>query len=174
MSTLKFNKWQTTEGQTIQTIAQVVQTVKTDTFTTNVALVSGGSPISGLGVSITPLYATSKILIFCTLNVAGSANVTQVYSWLARGNTKIGAGTPAGSRIGTGGRYYLADNNISGMINMHFLDSPATTDLITYNAYVAVENTSGIVAVNRTVNDTDNNTNGSRQSSVLTVMEVLQ
>jgi hypothetical protein len=155
-------------------IVQVVSVVKTDTFTTTTTAASGGVVVTGLSASITPKKTTSKILVMAMVNVAGTSTTTQVYSWLARGSTKIGVGAAAGSRVTVGGRFYLADNNVSGMINMTFLDSPATISTTTYNVYIGTQTASGSVVVNRTINDTDNTTDGARSASTLTLMEVAQ
>lgn len=106
------------------------------------------------------------------LNVDGTGAVTQVYSWLARGSTKIGVGDAEGSRITIGGRFYYNDNNVSGMIPMTVLDSPETTSELTYNVYIGTETATGSVVVNRTINDTNNATNGTRSASTLTIMEI--
>ena len=155
-------------------IVQVVSVVKTDTFTTTTTAASGGVVVTGLSASITPKKTTSKILVMAMLNVDGTSGTTQVYSWLARGSTKIGVGDAAGSRVTVGGRFYYADNNASGMINMTFLDSPATISTTTYNVYIGTQTASGSVVVNRTITDTDNNTDGARSASTLTLMEVAQ
>lgn len=155
-------------------VVQVVSTTKTDTFSTTTTAASGGVVVTGLSATITPKKTSSKILVMAVLNVDGTGNVTQVYSWLARGSTKIGVGDAAGSRITVGGRFYYNDNNVSGMIPMTFLDSPATTSELTYNVYIGTETASGSVVVNRTITDTDNTTNGTRSASTLTLMEIAQ
>ena len=153
-------------------ILQVVSTFMPTTFTTtNTLIVNGGAVIPGLAVNITPTTATSKMFLITTINCDSTSGNTQAYFWLARGAAKIGVGIGEGSRVAIGGRFYYPDNNISGMVMMTFLDTPATTSPITYNVYAGTEST-GSVVINRTINDTDNTTNGTRSSSVLTVMEV--
>jgi len=153
-------------------VLQVISATKTDTFSTTTTMTSGGAAITGLSVTITPSSTSSKFLLSSVINCDGTSAVTQCYAWLARGSTKIGAGDPVGSRIGTGGRFYYESNDVSGTIPMQYLDSPSTTSPITYNVYIATENAAGSVVVNRTINDTNNTSNGSRQSSTLTVMEI--
>ena len=185
MSTLSVDNFQgltsnvinMSSGQVIYmpgSVLQVQQAYLNTTFSTTTTMASGGAVITGLSVTITPKKSSSKMLLMCVLNVDGTSTVTQAYSWLARGSTKIGAGAPSGSRIGIGGRFYYADNNVSGMIPMNFLDSPGTTSPITYNVYIATQTASGSAVVNRTINDTDNDTDGSRQSSTLIAMEIAQ
>lgn len=169
---MKFNRWQGTDGAVINSVVQVVSVTKTDTFSTTTTHASGGAVVTGLSATITPRSSTNKILVTAVLNVDGTSTITQVYSWLARGSTKIGVGDAAGSRITIGGRFYFQDNNVSGMIPMTVLDSPATTDEITYNVYIGTQVATGSVVVNRTINDTNNTTDGTRSASTLTIMEI--
>ena len=155
-------------------IIQVVQSFMDSTFSTTTTASSGGTVVPALAVTITPKKSSSKILVMAILNCDGTVNVTQVYSWLARGSTKIGVGAAAGSRVTIGGRFYYADNNVSGMIPMTYLDTPSTISPITYNVYIGTETATGSVVLNRTIADTDNTTNGTRSSSTLTVMEIAQ
>ena len=177
MSTLLLNQVQSLTGKTIlQTtgsILQVKSTIVTSQFTTSATMTSagGGAAITDLSVSITPTASTNKMWVMAQLNCAGQAGATQVYAYLARGTTPIGVGPAAGNRSPIGGRYYLNDANTSGMIWMQFLDSPNTTNGITYNVYVGTQNT-GTVYINRTQNDEDQ-IYGARGSCVLTVMEVV-
>jgi hypothetical protein len=171
MSIVRANRWQRTDGSTYGTVLQTVSVTKTDTFSTSVNASAGGSIITGLSATIIPYSTSNKILLFCTLNCAGTNGVTQVYTWLARGVNKIGVGDAASTRTQIGGRFYHPDNAVAGMINMHVLDSPATTSSITYNVYMGAES-SGAVYLNRTVSDTDNTTNGTRSASMLTLMEI--
>ena len=153
-------------------VIQVASVTKTDTFSTTTTLASGGSLVTGLSVTITPKKLSSKLYVYCVLNCAGTSTITQVYAWLARGATKIGAGDAASSRIGSGARFYYENNAVSGTIPLAFLDSPASTTAVTYNVYVGTQTASGSAVINRTISDTDNNFDGSRTSSTLTVMEI--
>lgn len=178
MSTLLTNQIQSLTGKkilgTTGSILQVQSTILQTTFTTTSIITTsgGGAAVTGLSASVTPSSTTNKILIMCSLNIQGQANATQSYAYLARGSTPIGVGTGAGSRPGMGGRYYWNDSNVSGMIWMMYLDSPATTNATVYNVYVGTENASYTVYVNRTQSDSDS-LNGARTSSVITVMEVV-
>jgi hypothetical protein len=153
-------------------VLQVVSTTLTTAYTiANVQLVNGGIAIPGLTATITPTQTSSQILITVILNGNGQAANTQLYAWIARGTTKIGAGASDSSRIGVGGRFYINDAAVSGTIPMTFLDSPSTVSAITYNVYAATE-TTGSLYINRTQNDTNNTTNGARPQSTITLMEI--
>lgn len=176
MSVLRASQIQDPTGSPILNstggILQVVSTFMPTTFTiTNTLIANGGAVIPGLAVVITPTIPTSKMLLITTINCDSTGTNTQAYFWLARGASKIGAGNSEGSRVAIGSRFYYNDNNVSGMVMMTYLDSPSTSSPITYNVYTGTEST-GSVVINRTINDTDNTTNGARSSSSLTVMEV--
>ena len=133
-------------------LGQVVNTVKTDTFTsTSTAYVD----ITGLSLSITPTSASSKILVFAVVNGTGPNNVSDVVVQLVRDSTAIGNGAAAGSR-----RVGFAQINAgSGFIYgsaITFLDSPATTSATTYKIQGALMTGSGTFTINRSGTDTDN------------------
>jgi hypothetical protein len=133
----------------VGTVLQVVSTLKNDTFsTTSTSFVD----VTGLSLSITPRFATSKILILVStwLGVASSAR-TGVR--LMRDSTAIG--------VGTGGTYNVSGYNADwasgagdnlGCTSVSFLDSPATTSATTYKIQQFV--TTGTGYVNRRGNDT--------------------
>ena len=110
-------------------VAQVLQTIKTDTFSASLSA-GANTSVTGLSQSITPSASTSKVLITLTMSGYG-ANSGQFAGFIARGTTPIGIGDAAGNRIrvGSGG---FADPDHLGNITMTFLDSPATTSAITY------------------------------------------
>ena len=149
-------------------LGQVVNTVKTDTFTsTSTAYVD----ITGLSLSITPTSASSTILIFAVVNGSGASAVSDMVVQLLRNSTAIGNGAAAGSR-----RVGFAQINAStGSIYtsaVTFLDSPETTSATTYKIQGALMTGSGTFTVNRSPTDTDNAAYG-RVSSQITAIEVL-
>ena len=113
-------------------ILQTVSTTKTDAFSSSS---SSLVDITGMSVTITPKFATSKILIRTNLNWGG---VTNIYAGirLLRGSTVIShnssaSGSQTAAAIGCGGdndnfQYKLEHTGLE------FLDSPATTSAITY------------------------------------------
>ncbi len=116
-------------------ILQVVQTVKTDQFTSTAY---SYTDVSGMSVSITPASASNKILINFELQVGGTANNYASFR-LLRGSTHIGVSTVSNSnhRIGTLGS--LSHENSYQLENtgLTFLDSPNTTSAITYKLQVS-------------------------------------
>jgi hypothetical protein len=139
-------------------VLQVVSTNKTNTYTEAVSSGSFSAIIPGLTATITPISATSKILVwgFCdTIDVVRSLA-------LFRDTTQIGLGDAAGSR--------KQSHSQSAAFVFNFLDSPATTSAITYGVKIqgAAATT---VYVNRRSSDTDTGTNA-RSTSTITLMEI--
>ena len=154
--------------------SNVVQTVKTDTFTT-----SSGSfvDVTGLTVTITPTSATSKIYIAFTLPmtfVSGSVDRSGQFS-LFRGSTNLVVPDSPGGRTAA-----LSGVNINGLtrassqLPLHsgqFLDSPATTSATTYSVRVRSSDSATLVYVNRTSGDVDN-AGSERAIATITAIEV--
>ncbi len=147
-------------------VLQVVQTVKTDTFTTNS---TSFVDVTGLSATITPSSTSNKILILYEIMV--SANSSQFYIKLLRGSTDIYIGDSAGSRKRVTNNHWLGDPNnmFSSVIN--YLDSPNTTSATTYKIQAHTQNSSLAFCVNRTQSDGDTS-NMPRGSSSITLMEV--
>ena len=151
-------------------VLQVVQTVKTDTFSS-----STGSfiDVTGLSVSITPSSASNKILILSDIRYGTNANSGYAFFKLLRGSTDIYLGNAAGSRIRGFGGGGSTDAATLTQLSTVFLDSPSTTSSTTYKIQIYNQNAATYaVYVNRTYNDTDN-TSYSRAASSITVMEIL-
>jgi len=149
-------------------IVQVKYAIKNDTQ----SIASQGSPynwvvdISGLSLSITPKFSTSKFLvqmhIGCHGTTGNAANTFRIY----RGSTDITlTAANTDSRMG-GTVFYNSNNTAMGLpVSMNVLDSPATTSAITYKV-TGFTNT-GTLWINRLPGDSTWNT-----ISTLTVMEV--
>jgi hypothetical protein len=147
-------------------VLQVIQTTKTDTFSTT----SGSlTDITGMSVSITPTSTTSKILIQFSLGQVGPASPAAFGVALLRGSTVIGAGNTAGSRISTS-IAGIADGDRSNSQSFFFLDSPSTTSSTTYKLQIYV-NSGNTVYINRSTNDSDSSIYA-RTASTITVMEI--
>ena len=151
-------------------ILQVLQTVKTDTFSTTSA--SGTFvDITGLSVAITPVATSSKILIMIDIRGANAGSNNMQIRTL-RGSTVLYVGDAGGgSRLQSSAGYFNSNADTVGQLSATFLDSPSTTSATTYKVQTVVGATSGTVFVNRTVNDT-NAVYGGRFPSSITVMEV--
>ena len=141
-------KWATAAGG--GKVLQVIQTVKTDTFTTSsTSLVD----ITGYSATITPSSATSKVLILASVQFGIQENQGQSYFQLVRGSTAIALGDAAGSRTPTTAQGAPAQVYIMNNYALMYLDSPATTSATTYK--IQTKATSGTTCINRTNVDTD-------------------
>ena len=156
-------------------IVQIQQTLKTDSFTTNSQNLVD---ITGMSVSITPKFSTSKILVEVHLNFSGDDNMYgQVRLVRDPGDQTIGASTAVtgNQRIGTFG--VSTPNGANGQYKMYsagckILDSPASTSALTYKLQVASTNTGGNdFNLNRPPNN-DNAQYIIGGSSTITVTEV--
>ena len=139
MSTAQFNNWKTIYGQPINTIIQSVFATSGSTYQT----ITSTTPVllSGMSVSITPKFATSKIVV--------SAMVTASWTYVCSLHIyKNGVDLiPShGSNTQTGGDTALfthyngpADTSTAGQYNycapfpVLFVDTPNTTNAITYD-----------------------------------------
>jgi hypothetical protein len=121
MSIIKANAWQFNNGTPVGTIIQVVQTVKSDTFST-----TSDTPvdITGFSATITPRSSSSKILVFFNMALRAFGNQGYCNVTILRGS----------STIFTGYAVEGNSNDQRGMICWTYLDSPATTSPVTYKA----------------------------------------
>jgi hypothetical protein len=154
---------------TASVIRQVVQTVKTDTFSTTS---TSNVTITGLEVTITPAANTHKVLLIATVNASDVSSGTSVSFQLAGGNATSFVGDAAGSRIRAAAGYDIQSIGGNDIMQRTFvyLDSPATTSATTYAVQIRT-NTAGTVQVNRSRTDSD----GSRYlrtASSITAIEV--
>lgn len=150
-----------------QVPVQVVQTVKTDTFTTSSAT---WTDLTGLSASITPSSSSSKVLINISLCFQGDA-ATQGYAQLVRGSTAIAIGDANGSRVRFTLNQYVNQVNEARTLSFMFLDSPATTSSTTYKIQLQNQANSGTIYVNRSTTWANDATSGTGISSI-TLMEI--
>ena len=157
-------------------ILQVVQTTKTDTFST---ASSSYVDVTGISQAITPSASSSKILISINIGfVSGSHTGNQaVYPQfqIVRDSTAIALGDGSGNRTRA---TFSVLTNLHGGYNgtsaaFEFLDSPSTTSAITYkiqakNGYYDSDQS---FYVNRTDND-DNQQYTARTPSTIILMEI--
>ena len=174
MSTLSVD---TIQGQTVAgnvklpagCVLQCLQTIKTDTFDSSS---TSAVDITGLSVTITPKYATSKVLVMFNVHIVGDDSRTGLR--LLRGSTTLSIGD-ASSNIKMTAIGYFSNNTspsaYNGGLTSHvILDLPATTNATTYKLQGQV--LPGF-RVNKTRYNTDNG-NASRGVSTITVMEIAQ
>ena len=159
--------------KTAGTILQVVQGIKTDTFSTTAGM---GTPaeITGLSASITPKSTSNKILVTVNIGQLG-ANADSTYNLiLYRGSTAICLGDAAGSRIRSsagGGIPTSGQTWRSHVPSFSFLDTPSTTSTITYTVRVG-GNTSSTMTINYDYRNTDGANDSARTPSTITLQEV--
>ena len=153
-----------TVGPTTSKFGQIVQTVKSDTYTQTA---TSFTDITGFSVSITPTLATSQVLVMLSANIGMSDIVVTLR--LLRDSTTIYAGTAAGTR--PLGYYGSSENSGTNIFNSGgiFLDSPATTSATTYKVQMALYAATGYL--NRNNRDTDGT--DPRLASSITVIEIL-
>jgi hypothetical protein len=146
-----------------QVPVRIVQTVKTDTFSTSsTSLVD----VTGLSVNITPTSASNRIFVMYQIT-GGSSNL--MYSGLTRNSTVIYKGDNASNRVGTSAGCLGFSDQVQAA-SLIFLDSPATTSAVTYTVQVRVQ--SGTCYINRSASDPDSFSAGQRTVSSITVMEI--
>ena len=152
-------------------VLQVLQAVKTDTFSTT----SGSKvDITGLSVAITPSSSSNKVLITARINIGLNRTAPYLYPiFLLRGSTEICIHDSASNRTRatTGGQWGASANDPTFDYTVNFLDSPSSTSALTYKLQMFSES-SGTAYVNRGVeNDGDSAITG-RFTSAITVMEI--
>ena len=148
------------------TVKQVVQTTKTDSFTT-----TSTSYVTFMTVSITPSSSSSKILITFGTNGGTGGDVGHGYLAIFRDSTQLFKGDAAGSRRGATSVINTATQQ-QLYYGGTFLDSPATTSAISYTIQVLSSNGTTI-ALNRSARDTDLLAYDGRSVSSITVTEIL-
>jgi hypothetical protein len=155
-------------------VLQVVQTVKTDTFSTTANSQTGTfADITGLSASITPSSTSNKILVTCSLNISGGANMYAFFK-LLRDSTSIGEGNSDSSNriecIASQSQDFTSySDDKMERFSFEYLDSPSTTSAITFK--VQGSSYGNTLTINKTENDQDE-TFASRTSSTITLMEI--
>ena len=151
---------------------QVVQTVKTDAFTTTS---SSLVDVTGMSATITPTSTSSKILVEVHIGISGGAQYSYAHYVLLRGSTQIGIGTGAtGSNqtnISFATNWNTPNEYIGHAASFQFLDSPSTTSATTYKLQVKSGYASKALYVNR-VNASYDETYNAKTASTFTLTEV--
>lgn len=156
-------------------ILQVVQVVKTDTFTTaSTTFVD----ITGLSATITPSATSSKVLVLSDIAWSmGTTNYSNGQVQMTGGNIASYLGDAAGNRTRAMGQisYTNGPDIYYGIFRntLCYLDSPNTTSATTYKWQGRVQTNSAtpLLCVNRSAQDA-NAAYDSRVGSSITLMEV--
>ena len=148
-------------------LLQVVQTVKTDTFTAG----STGSwiDITGLTVDITPASSSNKVLVSFHIGAHSQTDANTHGIRILRDSTTIGVGATASARISAAVWIYPGSGaNSSVPSSSEYLDSPSSTSALTYKLQMYANTTAYI---NQMSTDSDNTVYG-RTASSITVKEI--
>jgi hypothetical protein len=149
--------------------SNVVQTVKTDTFTTSS---TSFVDITGLTVTITPTTVTSKVLIFWNVVVSNSDSTDSAHVLLTDGaDAALYRGDAEASRTrATFGSRSVVDSSNVLLSAGQFLWSPASASPVTAKLRIKVAS-GGTAVVNRSGSD-QNFATQARSASSITVIEV--
>ena len=156
----------TSTGMPAGSIVQVLQTQKTDTFTSSN---STWVDITGLSQSITMTSASNKVLVQVNLSMLNGTTTGSI-SALKRDSTFIGlAASGYGNRQnGLGAELYNPRSDVTRTTSYSVLDTPGTG---THTYQVVVDPNSYTVYVNRTESDGDSD-DYSRGTSDIILMEI--
>jgi len=150
-------------------IGQVIQTVKTDVFSTSS---SSLVDVTGLTASITPSATDSKVLVCVTVNVSSTDNSQSTI--LFRDSTRIAVGDASGNRtqaFGAGAYSGVIGDTTQMPYNINFLDSPNKNSATVYKIQGGAVG-GGTLYYGRGTTD-NNDAQHSRTPQTITLMEVL-
>ena len=155
--------------------SNVVQTLKTDTFTTSSnSFVS----VTGAAVTITPSTDTSRVLVIAYVAIGDLASSTShsAHVRITGGNAGNYVGDAAGSRVqaaaSTGARQanFLTEN-APWFTTVTLVDSPATASAVTYQLEARRSSTGTTATIGRSGIDTNADGYG-RYPTILIAIEV--
>jgi hypothetical protein len=155
-------------------VLQVVSTIKTDTFSTTANTFTS---ITGLSASITPISASSLILVkyyVCFGQSDNNANRGSGFR-VTRNGTAVGVSNQDGIRSRMGS-FCIGSTTYEGcnVASQEFMDSPATTNALTYQVQLLFSsggNHTGYVNRSGRYVDAAENSQGPWTSGI-TVMEI--
>jgi hypothetical protein len=148
-------------------ILQVVQAVKTDTFTTSS---TSFVDVTGLTVTITPKSNLSKILVIGDFYFGTSSGGFAAHAQLVRGSTAIYVGSTSSPAVNATSSVRPFTGAPFQRATPHFLDAPNTTSATTYKVQTRI-GTSGANA-NWGGDASTGDANLSRVAQSITLMEV--
>jgi hypothetical protein len=135
-----------TTGQVIDSgalpIGSVLQVVNATSGTTTSSS-TASYVTTGLSASITPKFATSKILIICNTSARNSSS-TVSSAWTIFRGTVSGTDLSGGLAWGMC-QLYSTGGDVRGTVSLNYLDSPATTSSTTYTMAMNATNVSNTV-----------------------------
>jgi hypothetical protein len=155
-------------------VIQVLNVTKTDA-----QIISGAlwNDISGLSLSITPRYASSRILVIADVKAAANTDTSVIRSRVLRDSTPVGIGDAASNRPRSLSQFYMtsaAGDFYVAQLGGNVWDSPNTTSSVTYKVQLGADGNSQTVFINRTEGDRDTTYYDGRFISSITLMEIAQ
>ena len=153
-------------------IVQVQSVTKTDAWNMPANNTSFHT-VTGLSVTITPKFDTSKILVM--YDMVWSAQNGHCSCRLMRDSTPIKVGDASGNKTQVTGQIHYTSSNQYDLENVSgtHLDSPSTTSAVTYSMQVGTPYASSYeVYVNYHAEDSSDQSWAGRAASTITVMEV--
>mgnify|MGYP001171953664 FL=1 len=147
-------------------IIQMKQALKTDAFSTSS---TSFVDITGLSVTLTPKFSTSKFLVTYHVTVGHNTqtqNTVQLVRQVGGSDTVI---NPVAYNQGTSLQFFGSSNAgwDRGVMAYQIIDSPGTASAVNYRLRTYIYSSSVIQYINRCHNSSNNT-----GTSVLTVMEV--
>jgi hypothetical protein len=147
-------------------VLQVNSTTLSTTFTT---ASTSYTDITGLSVSITPSFTSSKILVFANLMGSQDFGINDGgYVRAVRDSTAIAVGDASGTHVQVSTSFEVGFGSFMSSASINYLDSPATTSALTYKIQL-VNSSAGTSYINRTKTDS---ATAPRAASTITVMEI--
>jgi hypothetical protein len=150
----------------------IVQVVAVEVTAASTISNPGGSftDLTGMTLTITPTSSNSRVFLTAQINIQGLAETNIGHLRLDRSGTVIHLGDAGGSKNRAFAEMKASASTTSDTVPMCFIDSPATTDALTYKIQVTSNNALFFNRASGTEND--NNTQ-SRTASSLIAMEIL-
>ena len=158
-------------------VIQVVNVEKLDTAATN-STMGAGFIDTGLTLSITPQFSSSKILV--TVDAAlGVTNTEFNYMRVVRNvgggaYSMISEAATPGSRNAIHGMVFGSNQGRVSTQTFNHLDSPATTSVVNYKIQFATGGGGGYVYIGQSNRDTDGASADPRASSRIILQEIAQ
>lgn len=155
-------------------ILQLISVEATGNYSFNTAT-GTYTDVSALTLNITPKFNNSKIFLTAKIDIAGASGQRFGLRFTRDGSvptSSIGDADLSRTRAHTSGVGQGSNAIDNGGMGMQFLDSPATTNQVTYKVQVTMEGNNQVV-INRSITHADSSS-VYVSLSTLTAMEVAQ
>jgi hypothetical protein len=156
-------------------ILQLISVEATGNYSFNTGSTGTYVDVNALTLNITPKFNNSKIFLTAKIDVSGASGQRFALRFTRDGSvptSSIGDADGTRTRSHTSGVGQGSNAVDNGGMGMQFLDSPATTNQVTYKVQVTMEGNNQLV-INRSITHADS-TSVYVALSTLTAMEVAQ